>query len=63
MQATASIDVRTAFRIQDVLREELKHSTVITIAHRVEAVRDANFSIVLDNGRLVYAGAPKKQIG
>lgn len=56
-EATASIDKRTAFYIQQVLREELRQSTVITIAHRVEAVRDADFEIVLDKGRVVKAGA------
>lgn len=55
LQATASIDKETAFRIQEVLREELRHSTVITIAHRVEAVRDADFSVILENGRVVLA--------
>ncbi|KAK3940254.1 putative ATP-dependent permease [Diplogelasinospora grovesii] len=55
-EATASIDTQTAHYIQQVLREELKESTVITIAHRVEAVRDANYSIVLDKGRVVSAG-------
>lgn len=56
-EATASIDKKTAFYIQQVLREELRHSTVITIAHRVEAVKDANFEIVLDKGRVVRAQA------
>ncbi|CAK7215532.1 hypothetical protein SBRCBS47491_002513 [Sporothrix bragantina] len=55
-EATASIDKKTAFHIQEVLREELRHSTVITIAHRVEAVRDADFSVVLENGRVIHAG-------
>lgn len=55
-QATASIDMTTAFHIQQVLREELGQSTVITIAHRVEAVRDANYRIVLDKGRVVECG-------
>jgi ABC-type multidrug transport system fused ATPase/permease subunit len=55
-QATASIDVETAFYIQEVLREELKQSTVITIAHRVEAVKDADYQIVLDKGRVVECG-------
>ncbi|KAI7788571.1 hypothetical protein LA080_008461 [Diaporthe eres] len=54
-EATASIDKKTAFYIQQVLREELRQSTVITIAHRVEAVRDADFEIVLDKGGLVRA--------
>ncbi|KAJ9161727.1 p-loop containing nucleoside triphosphate hydrolase protein [Coniochaeta hoffmannii] len=55
-EATASIDVETAFYIQEVLREELKQSTVITIAHRVEAVKDADYRIVLDKGQVVEAG-------
>ncbi|KKA29310.1 hypothetical protein TD95_002387 [Thielaviopsis punctulata] len=55
-EATASIDAVTAGYIQDVLREELKGSTVFTIAHRVEAVQKADYSVVLEGGRLVYAG-------
>ncbi|KAK4188759.1 putative ATP-dependent permease [Podospora australis] len=55
-EATASIDRETATYIQRLLREELKHSTVITIAHKAEAVADANFEIVLDKGRIVKAG-------
>lgn len=56
-EATASIDKKTAFYIQQVLREELRQSTVITIAHRVEAVKDADFEIVLDKGKVVKAQA------
>ncbi|KAL2267116.1 hypothetical protein VTJ83DRAFT_4393 [Remersonia thermophila] len=55
-EATASIDADTARYIQRLLREELKHSTVITIAHKAEAVQDADFEIVLDMGRVVKAG-------
>ncbi|KAI1200587.1 ABC transporter [Nemania serpens] len=55
-EATASIDKETAFAIQDVLRDELAQSTVITIAHRLEAVRDADYFIRLDAGRVIEAG-------
>lgn len=55
-EATASIDVETAAYIHQLLRRELRHSTVITIAHKVEAVKDADFEIVLDKGRVVKAG-------
>ncbi|KAM7195608.1 putative ATP-dependent permease [Rhypophila sp. PSN 637] len=55
-EATASIDHETARYIQRLLREELKYSTVITIAHKAEAVRDADWEIVLDRGRVVRAG-------
>ncbi|KAL8644469.1 MAG: hypothetical protein Q9226_007747 [Calogaya cf. arnoldii] len=52
VQATASIDTETAMQIQAILREELKESTVITIAHRLEAVKDAGFFIRLEEGKL-----------
>lgn len=55
-EATASIDVETAAYIHQLLRRELRYSTVITIAHKVEAVKDADFEIVLDEGRVVKAG-------
>ncbi|KAL8383243.1 hypothetical protein RB595_006814 [Gaeumannomyces hyphopodioides] len=54
-EATASIDVDTARRLQAVLRAELEGSTVVTIAHRAEAVRDADFALELDRGRVVRA--------
>ncbi|KAF2795880.1 ABC bile acid transporter-like protein [Melanomma pulvis-pyrius CBS 109.77] len=55
-EATASIDFETAQRIQSVLREEMSESTVITIAHRLEAVRNADFCVVLGKGKLIKAG-------
>ena len=56
-EATASIDKCTAEAIQQALREDLRSSTVITIAHRLEAVRDADFCVRLEAGRVVEAGA------
>ncbi|KAF2838425.1 ATP-dependent bile acid permease [Patellaria atrata CBS 101060] len=54
-EATASIDRKTAERVQRVLREELGGATVVTIAHRVEAVRGAEGSVVLSGGRVIRA--------
>lgn len=55
-EATASIDHETAGEVQTLLREELKGATVVVIAHRVEAVRDAEFFVELDGGRVVRQG-------
>ncbi|KAF8849022.1 ABC transporter-like protein [Acephala macrosclerotiorum] len=55
-EATASIDKETAGRIQELLREEMRESTVITIAHRVEAVRGADWCVVLGKGRIEEVG-------
>jgi ABC-type multidrug transport system fused ATPase/permease subunit len=55
-EATASIDHETSLEMQQIVREELQSSTVITIAHRVEAVKDADFYVVLDQGRVARQG-------
>ncbi|KAJ8605049.1 hypothetical protein MRB53_041561 [Persea americana] len=55
-EATASIDYETSMQIQQVLHEDMKDSTVITIAHRLEAVSNADVCIVLDKGRLARQG-------
>ncbi|KAK8056339.1 ABC transporter [Apiospora rasikravindrae] len=61
-EATASIDKKTAMAIQEVLRDELRQSTVITIAHRLEAVKDVDYFIRLDNGRVVEFGPAQNQL-
>ena len=48
--------METAMQIQQVLREEMRESTVITIAHRLEAVRDADYFIRLDKGKVIAHG-------
>ena len=48
--------METALQIQQILREEMTESTVLTIAHRLEAVKDANYFIRLDKGRVIAQG-------
>lgn len=55
-EATASIDQETSLEIQKVIREELRESTVVTIAHRLEAVKDADYYVVLDRGGVEREG-------
>jgi ABC-type multidrug transport system fused ATPase/permease subunit len=55
-EATASIDLDTSAEIQRVLREELRESTIITIAHRAAAVANAEFCVSLAAGRVSYQG-------
>jgi len=58
-EATASIDGETSWEIQRVLKEELVGSTLVTIAHRPSAVRDADLCIKLANGGLEVMGKPQ----
>lgn len=62
-EATASVDRETSARIQGLLREELSASTVVTIAHRVEAVRGATDCVVLGKGRVVRSGPAGEMVG
>lgn len=48
--------MKTAMEIQQILREEMKESTVITIAHRLEAVKNATHFIKLDKGHVIAQG-------
>ena len=62
-EATASIDTETAVRIQQILRDEMRGSTVITIAHRAEAVKHADYCIVLGKGRVIQQGKASDMLG
>lgn len=55
-EATASIDVETAESVQGILREEMSESTIITIVHRLEAVRGADFFVRLEGGKVIEQG-------
>ncbi|KAL5047653.1 hypothetical protein BDW71DRAFT_196735 [Aspergillus fruticulosus] len=55
-EATASIDNESSLEIQQVLREEMKESTVVTIAHRLEAIKDADYFVELEGGAVKRCG-------
>ncbi|KAL5330563.1 hypothetical protein ACEPPN_000081 [Leptodophora sp. 'Broadleaf-Isolate-01'] len=59
-EATASMDYETDAEIQSVLREELKGSTLVTIAHRLRTVIDYDRVIVMSGGEILEIGAPKE---
>ncbi len=55
-ESTSALDVHTEAKLFIALEEVLKHKTVITIAHRLSTVKNANMIYVLDEGTIVQRG-------
>ncbi|ATX67401.1 ABCB family ABC transporter ATP-binding protein/permease [Roseinatronobacter bogoriensis] len=56
-EATSALDTQTEQSIQDSLRQMGKGRTVLTIAHRLSTVVDADRIIVLEDGHIVEEGS------
>ena len=55
-EPTAHVDPDTEQTIWNVVRDKLKNSTVITIAHRLNTIRDCDMVVVLQNGQVKECG-------
>ncbi|EFE71743.1 ABC transporter ATP-binding protein [Streptomyces viridosporus] len=61
-EATALLDPRTARSLERALADLLS-GTVISIAHRLHTAHDADRVVVLEEGRIVEAGAHEELVG
>ncbi|KAE9400658.1 P-loop containing nucleoside triphosphate hydrolase protein [Gymnopus androsaceus JB14] len=60
-EATSAVDYKTDIVIQSSLRHELKSDvTLITVAHRLQTIMDADKIMVLDAGRIVEFDSSKE---
>ncbi|KAJ1919724.1 hypothetical protein IWQ60_007176 [Tieghemiomyces parasiticus] len=57
-EATAAIDVETDKIIQETIRREFSHCTILTIAHRINTVLDNDRIIVMEAGKIVEFDTP-----
>jgi ATP-binding cassette subfamily B multidrug efflux pump len=61
--ALSAVDAQTEARILRALRGALEGRTSIIVSHRLAAVRDADWILVLDGGRIVEQGTHVELIG
>ncbi|KAL2319480.1 hypothetical protein Fmac_028449 [Flemingia macrophylla] len=59
-EATASVDSATDGVIQNIISQEFKDRTVVTIAHRIHTVIDSDLVLVLSDGRIAEYDEPSK---
>ncbi|CAG2252267.1 ABCC9 [Mytilus edulis] len=58
-EATASIDLATDNKLQQVIFSAFKNKTIITIAHRISTIMNYDRVIVLDKGKVMEYESPK----
>lgn len=61
-EATSALDYESERIIQDNMKDICRGRTVIIIAHRLSAVRDANRIIVMERGQIVEAGPHRELV-
>jgi len=57
-EATSAVDFETDSIIQTTIKENFKHCTVLTIAHRLNTIMDSDRVLVLDAGKVVEFDTP-----
>ena len=62
-EATANLDAENEQVIQQAVKKIAAGATVITIAHRLETIQQADKIVVLDGGRIVETGTHAALIG
>ena len=59
-EATANIDLNTEQIIQDLMNEEFKDSTMITVAHRLNTVIKSDKILVMGFGKVMEFDSPER---
>jgi ATP-binding cassette subfamily C (CFTR/MRP) protein 4 len=57
-EATANVDPRTDFLIQNTIKKKFHKCTVLTIAHRLNTIMDSDKVLVMKSGRMMEFDHP-----
>lgn len=56
-EATSMLDTHTEAKLHEAMRDFLRGRTLLVIAHRLSAVREADRVLVFDNGQIIEQGS------
>jgi ATP-binding cassette subfamily C protein len=56
-EATSMLDTHTEAKLHEAMRDFLRDRTLLVIAHRLSAVREADRVLVFDNGQIIEQGS------
>lgn len=59
-EATSNVSNEIDEKIQETLRDEMSHCTILTVAHRLHTVMKSDRIIVMDKGRVAEVGRPNE---
>ncbi|KAL0039364.1 hypothetical protein WJX79_004967 [Trebouxia sp. C0005] len=59
-EAMANVDPETARLMQHILATHLPDSTTLQIAHRLDAILECDWAVVMDKGKVVEQGSPQE---
>ena len=62
-EATASVDPENEHLIQEAISELTHGKTIITIAHRLATIENADQILVIDSGTVAQRGTHKQLLG
>ncbi|KAA6359001.1 MAG: hypothetical protein EZS28_045472, partial [Streblomastix strix] len=57
---TSCIDAETDRKIQRTISQQFREKTVITIAHRLETMRECDKVVAIEQGRIIEVGTPEQ---
>ena len=57
-EPTSALDVETEYSFQQNITEWAKDCTKLIIAHRLTTIRDADYILFLEEGKIVEQGSP-----
>jgi ABC-type multidrug transport system fused ATPase/permease subunit len=57
-EVSSSVDRETERVMQEIIRAEFRHYTIIAVSHRLEMIMDFDRVVVMDRGEVVEVGNP-----